>query len=263
MIPIIKGIVDSHSHYDDRAFDLDRDDVLSLLLDNENSEMDFVIHASVDEKSARFGIKTAEKYQNFYTSIGYHPEAQSDTPENYISILENLLPTSEKIVAVGEIGLDYHYDGYNRDFQIKVLCEQIEFAQKHNLPCIFHCRDATADFLEMMKKYKPKGVVHCFTGAPEVVKEYIDLGLYVGFTGVLTFKNSKKVKKSLAEVPLDRILLETDCPYMAPEPFRGKRCTSDMIKYIAQTGAEIKDMSAEQIVRITNDNTRHLFNIKI
>lgn len=173
-----------------------------------------------------------------------------------------MLAGSDKIVAIGEVGLDYHYDGYDRDFQIKLLCKQIEFAKQHKLPLIFHCRDATADFLEILHSYKPKGVVHCFSGAPEVAEEIVSLGLYVGFTGVLTFKNAKKVKKSFAAVPLDRILLETDCPYMAPEPNRGKRCTSDMIEYTALCGAQIKGISPQELVDAANRNTRLLFNIK-
>ncbi|MGN0624564.1 MAG: TatD family hydrolase, partial [Oscillospiraceae bacterium] len=195
-------------------------------------------------------------------SVGFHPECCDRLPDNYMEILEKLVTLSDKIVAVGEVGLDYHYEGYDRALQIKLLCDQIELAQKHDLPLIFHCRDATADFLEILHKYKPKGVVHCFTGAPEVAKEIVELGLYVGFTGALTFKNAKKVKKSFDQVPLDRILLETDCPYMAPEPNRGKRCTSDMIEFTAACGAEIKNIAPQQLVDAANRNTRTLFNIK-
>lgn len=228
----------------------------------EDSSVELLIHACTDERSANYGIKAAAEYKNYYTSIGFHPECCDALPDNYIEILEKLLTRSDKIVAVGEVGLDYHYEGYDRALQIKLLCDQIEFAQKHELPLIFHCRDATADFLEILHKYKPKGVVHCFTGAPEVAQEIVKLGLYVGFTGALTFKNAKKVKKSFAEVPLDRILLETDCPYMAPEPNRGKRCTSDMIEFTAACGAEIKNIAPQQLVDAANKNTRVLFNIR-
>lgn len=235
---------------------------MSSLLCNKESEVELIIHACTDEQSARYGIDIVKKYDNYYTSIGFHPEGCDRLPANYIEILEGLLPLSDKIVAVGEIGLDYHYDGFDKKLQIKLFCDQLEFAKKYNLPVIMHCRDATADFLNILQEYKPEGVVHCFTGSPEVAREIVDLGLYVGFTGILTFKNSKKVKRSFEEVPVEKILLETDCPYMAPEPNRGKRCTSDMIKYIAEFGAEIKGLAPQEFVNITNYNAKKLFNIK-
>ena len=178
-----------------------------------------------------------------------------------MEILENLVDENPEIKAIGEIGLDYHYDGYDREVQIKLLSKQLEFANMRNLPVILHCRDAMQDFMELLKKYKPKGVVHCFSGSAETAKEIISLGMYIGFTGVLTFKNAKKVKKAIAVVPNDRLLLETDCPYMAPEPFRGKRCTSDMIEKIAECAGEIKGISPQQVVDITNKNARQLFGI--
>lgn len=162
---------------------------------------------------------------------------------------------------MGEVGLDYHYEGYDRELQIKLLTDQIEFAARKDLPLIFHCRDATADFMDILRKYRPKGVVHCYSGSAETAEEIIKLGLYVGFTGLLTFKNAKKVKKSFQAVPLDRILLETDCPYMAPEPNRGKRCTSDMIEYTAEYGAEIKEISAQELIDTARENTKRLFSL--
>ena len=259
---LIKGIADSHCHYDDSAFDCDRDNLLDEMLTSEDSAVSLLVHACTDEASALFGIKTAKKYDNFYTSIGFHPECCDRLPENYMEVLERLLEKSRKIVAVGEVGLDYHYDGYDKELQIRLLCYQIQFANKHELPLIFHCRDATADFLEILHRYKPMGVVHCFSGAPEVAKEIVDLGLYMGFTGILTFKNAKKVKKSFCTIPTDRILLETDCPYMAPEPFRGKRCTSDMIEYTAHVGAELIGITPQELVDKARENTMRLFNIK-
>ncbi|WP_124100776.1 TatD family hydrolase [Ruminococcus sp. Marseille-P6503] len=256
-------MADSHCHYDDSAFDKDRDKLLDAMLLGENSAVGLLIHACTDEKSALYGIKMAETYENYYTSVGFHPECCDRLPEDYIGILEGLAGRSDKIVAVGEVGLDYHYDGYDRELQIRLLCDQIEFAQKHGLPLIFHCRDATADFLEIMRKYRPRGVVHCFSGSPEVARELVGLGLYVGFTGVLTFKNAKKVKKSFCAVPTDRILLETDCPYMAPEPYRGKRCTSDMIEYTAEAGAALIGVTPQELVDKARENTERLFNIHI
>lgn len=228
-----------------------------------SSSVSLLIHACTDEKSAVYGINAAEKYKNYYTSIGFHPECCDSLPENYIERLESFLKKSDKIVAVGEVGLDYHYEGYDRKLQLKLLCDQIEFAQKHSLPLIFHCRNATADFLEIMHRYKPKGVVHCFSGSPEVAAELVSIGLYIGFTGILTFKNAKKVKRAFAAVPMDRILLETDCPYMAPEPHRGKRCTSDMIEFTAAAGAEIKGVSPQELTDAARKNTERLFDINI
>ena len=255
----MKGIFDSHSHYDDSAFDDDRQELLDYLLLDENSPVDAIMHAATDEKSSRYGIEMSKKYTNYYCSVGFHPECMDKLPENYMEILENLVDENPEIKAIGEIGLDYHYDGYDREAQIKLLSKQLEFANMRNLPVILHCRDAMQDFMELLKKYKPKGVVHCFSGSAETAKEIISFGMYIGFTGVLTFKNAKKVKKAIAVVPNDRLLLETDCPYMAPEPFRGKRCTSDMIEKIAECAGEIKGISPQQVVDITNKNARQLF----
>ena len=255
----MKGIFDSHSHYDDHAFDSDREEVLDYLLTGGNSPVECIMHASTDEKSALFGVEMSRKYDNFFTSAGFHPECMDRLPENYMEILAGLFDGNPQIRAVGEIGLDYHYDGYDRDKQIELLSNQLEFANSRGLPVILHCRDALEDFMELLKRYKPKGVVHCFSGSAETAEEILKLGLYIGFTGVLTFKNAKKAKKALAVVPMDRLLLETDCPYMAPEPFRGKRCTSDMIEKIAECAAEIKGLSSQEIADLTNDNARRLF----
>lgn len=258
----MKGIFDSHSHYDDSAFDKDRQEILNYLLLSEDSPVEAIMHAATDEKSARYGIEMSKKYKNYYASAGFHPECMDNLPNNYMEILENLVAENPEVKAIGEIGLDYHYEGYDRDGQIKLLSDQLEFANKKGLPVILHCRDALQDFMELLKKYKPKGVVHCFSGSAETAREIVSLGMYVGFTGVLTFKNAKKAKKALAVVPDDRLLLETDCPYMAPEPFRGKRCTSDMIEKIAECAGEIKGLSSQQIADITNKNARILFDIK-
>lgn len=255
----VVNIFDSHCHYDDEAFDPDRREVLASLLGSPDSPVCALLHACTDEASALYGIEQAAKYENYFTSIGFHPEACDRLPENYIAVLEGLLPRSDKIVAVGEVGLDYHYEGYDRELQLKLLRDQIFFAKEHDLPLIFHCRDATQDFLDLLHETRPRGVVHCFSGAPEVAAEIVSLGLYVGFTGLLTFKNAKKVKRSFAEVPLERILLETDCPYMAPEPFRGRRCRSDMIEYTAVCGAEIKGIGPQQLVDAARENTYRLF----
>lgn len=258
----MKGIFDSHSHYDDSAFDSDRQQILEHLLNDESSPVEYIMHAATDEKSALFGVEMSEKYDNFYTSAGFHPECMDRLPSGYMTILEQLLDENPQIRAIGEIGLDYHYEGYDREAQIEVLSNQLELANKRGLPVILHCRDALQDFMDLLIKYRPRGVVHCFSGSAETAREIIKLDMYIGFTGVLTFKNAKKAKKALLEVPDDRLLLETDCPYMAPVPFRGKRCTSDMIEKIAECAAEIKETSPQAIADMTNENARRLFSIE-
>ena len=257
----VKNIFDTHCHYDDEAFDADREQVLSELLEAEDTPVCALLHASTDEASCLYGIKQAGRYRNYYTSIGFHPEACDRLPDDCTAALEKLLAMSEKIVAVGEVGLDYHYEGYDRELQIRILREQIDFANAHDLPLIFHCRDATQDMLDILHEKKPRGVMHCYSGAPEVAEELVKLGLYIGFTGLLTFKNAKKVKRSFEAVPLDRILLETDCPYMAPEPFRGRRCRSDMIAYTAQCGAELKGIDPRVLTDAARENAKRLFGI--
>ena len=174
----------------------------------------------------------------------------------------DIIRNNPKAVAVGEIGLDYHYDGYDRDRQIQIFEEQMELAKELDLPVIIHSRDAVEDTLTLLKKHRPRGIVHCFSGSAEVAKEIIKLDMYIGFTGVLTFKNAKKALKALAEVPMERLLLETDCPYMAPVPFRGKRCDSSMIAYTAEKAAEIKEMDVQQLIDITCNNGKQIYNIK-
>lgn len=251
------GIFDSHCHYDDRAFDADREELLDKLFSSGVTLM----HACTDEASARYGIDAANRYKNYYTSIGFHPENCDSTPDDFIALLERLLPLSDKIKAVGEIGLDYHYEGYDRDRQLYIFEQQVRFANEHNLPVIVHSRNATEDTMEILNRLKPRGVMHCFSGSAETAAEVIKLGMYVGFTGVLTFKNSKKAKKACAAAGLDRILIETDCPYMAPEPYRGMRSDSFMCEKTAAAAAEIFGVSTEAVIEKTNENARILFGI--
>ncbi|MCR5815271.1 MAG: TatD family hydrolase [Ruminococcus sp.] len=252
------GIFDSHCHYDDHAFDNDREAVLDRLF---SGGVEFLLHASTDEASALYGIEAAKKYGGYYTSIGFHPENCDETPDNFIEILERLLPLSDKIKAIGEIGLDYHYEGYDRDRQLYIFEQQVRFANEHSLPVIIHSRNATEDTMEILTRLRPKGVMHCFSGSAETALDVIKLGMYIGFTGVLTFKNSKKAKKACAAAGLDRILIETDCPYMAPEPYRGQRSDSLMCRQTAAAAAEIFGVDTDEVIRKTNENARILFGI--
>lgn len=257
----IYNIFDSHCHYDDKAFDADRDELLMRLL-SEGSQVSFMMHACTDLTSAGFGIATAERFENYYTSVGIHPQTpQNDIPCGYIDKLRELAK-HPKVRAIGEIGLDYHYDdGLDRNVQTELFVNQLALAKELDLPVIMHCRDATEDFVKLMLEIKPKGVVHCFSGSAETAKQLLSVGLYIGFTGVLTFKNAAKTKRAFSATPTDRLLFETDCPYMAPVPFRGKRCDSSMIPYIALEAQRLSGVCAQELADKTNENARRLFQI--
>lgn len=259
-----KGIFDSHCHYDDGAFDEDRYELLDRLLTGDDHPVDKMLHAATDEKSSLFGIETAKRYENFYTSIGFHPENVDSVPDNYMDILGELYKKAaeiHKLCAVGEIGLDYHYEGYDKDKQIRLFRDQVRFAVCRSLPVIVHCRDATEDCLKILGEFRPDGVMHCFSGSAETAQEVVRMGMYIGFTGALAFENNKKSRRACDVVPIDRLLLETDCPYMAPPPYRGKRSDSSMIAQTARVMAEIKGVSVKEILRITNENACNLFGI--
>ena len=252
------GIFDSHAHYNDSQFDPDRDGMISSL---ESNGVCGVINCATDYDSSVISVEYAHKYPNFYAACGIHPE---DIRSDWADQLERIVPllSDSKCTAVGEIGLDYHYDGVPKDIQHEVFCAQLKIAQEHSLPVIIHDREAHADTLDIIKKYKPRGVLHCFSGSPETAREVLKLGMYLGFGGVVTFKNAVKCVETVRMMPLDRLLLETDCPYMAPVPFRGKRNDSSLISYTAQKIAEIRGMDAQDIINIAAANTKKLFNIK-
>lgn len=253
----MKHIFDSHSHYTDKAFDDDREQLLEYMHEN---GVEFIMMASSDCEDSAYGLKISSKYDFMYNSVGLHPECVDSAPENYLEIIEKL-SENPKVKAIGEIGLDYHYENYNREKQIKIFCEQLELAKKLELPVIIHSRNANDDTMEILRRYKPDGVLHCFSGSAETAAEVIKLGMHISFTGVLTFKNAKKALKALERVPVERLMLETDCPYMAPEPWRGQRCNSLMISSIARKAAEIKGMTAQEIIDITNENAKRFFKI--
>ena len=252
------NIFDSHSHYDDKRFNEDRDELLNSI---SNKGVCGIIHASTDLKSTKKGLEYARKYPNFYTSVGIHPECLEGIESDYISRLEEFAK-NEKVVAIGEIRLDYYWTKDTKELQLKVFEEQLLLAKKLNLPVIIHSRESTKDCMELLKKHKPQGVVHCFSGSAETAKEIMALGMHISFTGVLTFPKSQKAQEALMVVDNDKLLLETDCPYMAPVPFRGKRCDSSMIGHIAEKVGELKGITAQEVLDMTTENTRKLFNIK-
>lgn len=256
----MRNIFDSHCHYSDERFDEDREEILASM---PGKGIAGLLHAGSDLETSRFGVEYSGKYPFMYTSVGIHPEVVENLPPDYIRQLEDMAKSSKKVVAIGEIGLDYHYENFNRELQMEVFENQLILAQRLGLPVIIHSRDATEDCMKLLRKYNPRGVMHCFSGSAETAREVLALGMYISFTGVVTFKNAKKAVEAVAAVPDDRLLLETDCPYMAPEPFRGKRCDSTMIPYIAAKIGEIKGKTADEVLVMCKENTCRLFNIDI
>ena len=253
-----RNIFDTHSHYADSAFDGDRDELLAALPDK---GVRFAALAGSSMQDSAENVALAQKYGYIYAAVGVHPESVDETPSDYREKLTELVKSSEKVRAIGEIGLDYHYENYDRDKQILFFRQQLELARELSLPVIVHSRNASEDTLDILKEYRPAGVVHCFSGSAEVAREVIKLGMYIGFTGVLTFKNAKKALRALEAVPLDRLLLETDCPYMSPEPLRGRRCDSSMICYTAEKAAQIKGVSTQELLDITCRNGMDFYHI--
>lgn len=252
----MQNIFDTHSHYDDSKFNNDRTALLEAL---PKKGVCNVVNQSTDLKTAKISIEFAEKYDYFYATVGVHPENLDGLPDNYISVLRELAK-HKKVVAIGEIGLDYYYD-IPKDFQLRVFEEQLALANELSMPVCVHDREAHGDTLCLLQKYKPKGVVHCFSGSREMACEVLKLGMYIGVGGVITFKNARKVIEVVEEAPLERIILETDAPYLAPVPFRGKRNDSSMIIYIAQKIAEIKNLSTEEVLKITCENAINMYEI--
>ena len=255
----MRNIFDTHSHYGDRAFDDDRAEVLAGL---PGKGVRCAVLVSCSVKDTENNIRLAGGYDWIYTTAGFHPEYASDAEEGCVSELRKLALSSPDVRAIGEIGLDYHYEGYDREKQIKLFCDQLELAKELSLPVIIHSRDAAEDTMRILREYRPEGVMLCFSYSAEIAKEVIKLGMYIGFTGVITFRNAKKALKALAEVPDDRLLLETDCPYMAPEPYRGRRCDSSMIAHTAARAAELRGMDTQALLDMTCRNGMRFYGIE-
>lgn len=250
-----KLIFDTHAHYDDERFNEDRD---SLLKELHRDLVINILNAGTNLNTSQDSVSLANSYDFISAAVGIHPFYANDLPADYIDIVCKY-SKDKKVVAIGEIGLDYHYEDYNKNLQVKIFEDQLKLANDLNLPVIIHERDAHLDTLNLLKKYKPKGVVHCFSGSLELANEIISLGMYIGLGGVVTFKNAVKTVKVAQEIPIDRILLETDAPYMAPTPFRGKRCDSSMILYTAAKIAEIRNIKTADLLKQTLHNAKSLF----
>lgn len=250
------NIFDSHAHYDDKWFDGDRDELLAALPDK---GVCGVVNNAVDLKTAARAIAFAEKYDFMYAAVGFHPENLEDMPKDYLDKLAELTK-HPKVVAIGETGLDYHWD-IPKPLQNRVFEEQIRLSLDLKMPLIVHDREAHGDTFELLRKYKPNALVHCFSGSVELMREAVKMGMYISLGGVVTFKNARHSVEVASEIPLDKLLLETDAPYMAPVPFRGKRCDSSMIIYAAEKIAELRGMKAQEILDITCENAKRFYKI--
>ncbi len=253
-----KLIFDSHAHYDDEAFSPDRDELLSSL---PGRGVCNVVNMGADFAGCTDSIALAERYPYFYAAVGIHPECADGLPADYLGRLERWAK-HPKVVAIGEIGLDYHFeDMAPREVQRRVFEEQLLLANRLKLPVVVHDRDAHGDTMGLLKKHHPRGAVHCFSGSVEMMRELLRLGMYIGIGGVVTFKNARVPVQVAKEVPLDRLLTETDAPFLAPVPFRGKRCDSTMIRNTAERIAEIRGQTVEEILSAGRRNAERIFDI--
>lgn len=257
----IKMLIDVHAHYDDKRYNGERDEVIS---DVKKSGVDIVINSGSSIKTSRTSSELSMKYDFIYASVGVHPHESERTPDNTLDILEDLLK-NKKVVAVGEIGLDFYHNFSDINSQRKWFKKQMDFAAEVKYPVVIHDRDAHGETLEMVKKYKDivNGVFHCYAGSVEMARELVKLGYMMSFGGVCTFPNAKTCREVIREIPADYILLETDCPYLAPHPHRGKRNDSRYLRLIAAQVAEIKNMPEDELILKTGGNALRCFNINV
>ena len=254
----LNHIFDSHAHYDDPRFNEDRETLLAAMAGH---GVEKIMNIGNTTQANLAGIALAEQYPFIHCTVGIHPDQAPEMQPGYLDLLAQQ-SRHPKVHAIGEIGLDYFYDDASpREVQRRVFEEQLALAKDLALPVVIHNRDAHQDTLELLKKYRPKGIMHCFSGSAELAQEVVRLGMYVGFTGVITFKNARKAVEAAAAVPLERLLVETDCPYMAPEPLRGKRCDSSMIAYVAERLAAIRGVDPQALLDQTCANAQAVYNI--
>ncbi len=255
---VMATIFDTHAHYYDKRFDEDRDDVLRAMLAD---SVGGIINCGTDIASSEKCLTLAERYDNTFAAVGFHPEDLEGASFDDLRVIEEYL-SRDKVVAVGEIGLDYYWDASPRPVQQEWFVRQMQLAKAHNMPVIVHDRDAHEDTLRLLKQEQPRGVLHAFSGSVEMAKEIVKLGMYIGLGGVVTFKNARKTVEVAQAIPLDRLLLETDAPYMAPVPFRGRRNDSTLIAFVASRIAEIRGTTAEEILAVTTENAKAVFGIQ-
>ena len=252
-------LFDTHAHLDDQAFDEDRAELLASL---PGQGLELVMNPGCSLASSRNAVKLAGAYDYIYAAVGSHPDVADEVDEAVLEEYRTLVRGNPKVKAIGEIGLDYYYEDIPRETQLKAFRMQMELARELDLPVIVHERDAHEDGMKVVREFpNVKGVFHCYSGSAEMARQLVNEGWYIGFTGVLTFKNARKAVEVAASIPLERIVLETDCPYMAPTPFRGKRNDPGKIYRMAETLAEIRNLSVEEIHRITVENGKRLYRI--
>lgn len=251
------NIFDTHSHYDDGQFDGDRAKLIASL---PGKGVDKIVSCGCDIPSTTANKVLAERYDFMYFAAGFQPENLEGVSIDQLQLIRDYAK-HEKCVAIGEIGLDYYWMASNKEKQKQFFIEQIKLAKDMDMPVIVHDRDAHGDTLDILKEYQPKGVLHCFSGSKEMAREVIKIGMYIGLNGVATFKNARKSLEVVQDIPLDRLVLETDCPYLAPEPHRGKRNDSSYIPYIAERIGELLGKSTQEILDITNANAKRLYNL--
>jgi len=252
-------LFDTHAHMDDRAYDTDRQQLLESL---PGQGLALVMNPGCSLESSRNVDKLIREYDFLYGAVGSHPDVADEVNEAVLEEYRKLCKQNSKIKAIGEIGLDYHYEDIPRDIQKQAFRMQMELARELNLPAIVHERDAHEDGMKIVEEFpEVTGVFHCYSGSCEMAKWLIQRGWYIGFTGVLTFKNARKAIEVASQIPLDRLLLETDCPYMSPEPFRGKRNDPGKLYRMAERLAEIRGLSLEEIHAITLENGKRLYRI--
>ena len=253
-------LFDTHAHMDDRAFDADRKALLQSLPE---SGIGLLMNPGCSLESSRNADRLSREYDYIYAAVGSHPDAADEVNDDVLEEYRKLCKLNPKIKAIGEIGLDYHYEDIPRDLQKKAFIAQMALARELQLPVIVHERDAHEDGMAIVREFSDvKGVFHCYSGSAEMARQLVDLGWYIGFTGVLTFKNARKAIETVEAIPLERIVIETDCPYMAPEPFRGRRNDPGKIYRMAEKLAEIKGISVEEARRITFENGKRLYRIE-
>lgn len=254
-------LFDTHAHYDDARFDEDRDALLSSMPAH---NVGLILNPGCDVETSRKAISYAQKYPFVYAAVGIHPEDINENWNNDLVVIKEMAESEPRVRAIGEIGLDYYWekDERARARQQVVFARQMELARELGKPVIVHDRDAHADCLETARRYKGvPGVFHCFAGSVEMARELLALGYHLSFTGVITFKNARRAIEVIREAPLDRLMVETDSPYMAPEPYRGRRNSSLYVHRMVETIAEIKGVAVEEVERITTENGKRLFDI--
>ena len=250
-------LIDTHAHYDDAAFDEDRKQLINFL----KEEKIIAIDSGASMASSKKAVELSHEFDNIYALVGVHPDDVGELTAESMSELAKL-SEDKKVVGIGEIGLDYYWDKEDRELQKNWFAKQIELAKQVKLPICIHSRDAAADTLEIVKKYDGGangGVVHCYSYGTEIAKEYLEMGFCFGIGGVLTYKNGRKLKEVAEYLPMDKVVLETDCPYLAPDPLRGKRNSSLNLKYVVSVLAQIKGIDEEEVINITAENARRVY----